>query len=45
MLGEAGGCVAYQDGGHLFAGAVAGVKVADLGETISLYGSPVVWLP
>ena len=45
VLSEEGGCVAYQDGGHLFAGAVAGVEVADLGETMSMYGSPVVWLP
>jgi hypothetical protein len=45
VLSDEGGCVAYQDGGHLFAGAVAGVKVTDLGETMSMYGSPVVWLP
>jgi hypothetical protein len=45
VLSDEGGCLAYQDGGHLFAGAVVGAKMVDLGELGSTYGSQVVWLP
>ncbi|MEP7124210.1 MAG: hypothetical protein ABJE95_25005 [Byssovorax sp.] len=45
VLSDEGGCVAYQDGGHLFAGAVSSGKTVDLGETMTVYGSQVVWLP
>jgi hypothetical protein len=44
VLSEEGGCLAYQDGGHLFAGAVAGEAAVDLGETKAMWGSSVVWL-
>lgn len=45
VLSEEGGCLAYQDGGHLFAGAVASETTVDLGETMAVYESQVVWLP
>jgi hypothetical protein len=45
VLSDEGACVAYQDGGHLFAGAVASDKTVDLGETSAVHGSQVVWLP
>ncbi len=45
VLSEEGGCLAYQDGGHLFAVAVAGGKTVDLGEVEVTWGSTVVWLP
>lgn len=44
VLSEEGGCLAYQDGGHLFAGAVASGKTVDLGETLAIRESAVVWL-
>ena len=44
VLSEEGGCLAYQDGGHLFAGGVANGKTVDLGETKAVWESAVVWL-
>lgn len=44
-LSDDGGCLTYQDGDHLFAGGVASGKMVDLGATMAVYGSQVVWLP
>jgi hypothetical protein len=44
VLSEEGACLAYQDGGHLFAGAVASETTVDLGEMPVAWGSTVVWL-
>ena len=45
VLSEEGGCLAYQDGGHLIAGDVATGTTVDLGDGMEAWMTPITWLP
>ncbi len=45
VLSEEGGCLAYQDGGHLIVGDVATGTTVDLGEGMDTWLTPFTWVP